>query len=118
MGHPEIHNLTPFGFEALFVCDEAGRPIVSTIVKATFDVLAGGALELAAEQLPVDFQGSHHGDPAESSQRYEPETAFTKPATDVVLIGHAHAPSKRATSVEVELRVGALAKRLRVTGDR
>jgi len=118
MGHFEINNLTPFAFEPLFVCDETGRPVVAALTKATFDIVPGAGLELSTEQLPVDVQGSFHGDPGASSPRYEPETAFAKPGTDVVLIGHAHAPSTRSRWVDVELRVGRVARRLRVWGDR
>jgi hypothetical protein len=50
--------------------------------------------------------------------RFEPEVAFVKPATDVVLIGHAHAPSRSAVTVDVALQVGPVARELRVSGDR
>ena len=118
MGHPEIENETPFAFEALFIADEEGRPVLTPIVKATYDIRGEDSLELAEEQLPVNFAGEHYGDPENTSLRYEPEVAFTKLGTDVVLIGHAHAPRPRTTEVEVAFRVGALAKTVRVTGDR
>lgn len=118
MGHPEIENRTPFAFDALFVNDEEMRPIVAPVVKATFDILRGGGLELAEEQIPLSFAGECHGEPGQSSQRIEPEMAFMKPTTDIVLIGHAHAPARRAVTVDVAVRVGSLERRLRVTGDR
>jgi hypothetical protein len=118
MPHPDLQNRTPFAFDALFVADEEGRPVVAPIVKATFDIAADGSLKLADEQLPVDFTGRHHGEPAESSYRFEPDVAFTKLSTDVVLHGHANAPSARSTSVDVELRVGPVERRIRVSGDR
>jgi hypothetical protein len=100
------------------VADEEGRPIVAPLVKATFDILPGGALDLAEEQIAIDFAGAHHGEPGQSSLRFEPEVAFVKPATDVVLIGHAHAPARHAVAVDVALQVGPLARALRVSGDR
>jgi hypothetical protein len=118
MAHPEIDNQTPFGFEPLFVADEDGRPIVAPIVRATFDVGAGGAISLAEKQEPVNFEGEYYGEPGESSYRYEPETAFVKPATDVVLLGHAYAPTGGTTVVDVEFRVGPVGKWVRVHGDR
>lgn len=118
MGHPNIENHTPFAFEALFAADEDGRPVVAPILKATFDVLDEGRLELAEEQIAPDFVGSHHGEPGSSSYRLEPEFAFMKPATDVALVGHAHAPGRRVTEMEVALRVGPVGRRLLVTGDR
>jgi len=43
----------------------------------------------------------------------------TKQTTDVLLIGHAHSPGGvPVTQLDVGLRVGPIAKRLRVTGDR
>src|SRR5690606_18824674 len=41
-----------------------------------------------------------------------------KLATDVVFIGHAHAPSTRTTQMDVGARVGPLLRSLRVFGDR
>lgn len=118
MGHPEIENRTPFAFEALFVADEEGRPIVAPIVKATFEIGPDSRLSIAEKQLPILFAGEPVGVPGESSYRYEPETAFVKPATDVILIGSACAPRAGTTTLDVEFNVGKLTKRARVTGDR
>lgn len=68
--------------------------------------------------MPVSWGGIPWGEPGESSYRYEPECAFIKPATDVVLIGHAHAQQQGATEVLVALQVGPLKKVVRVTGER
>ena len=116
MAGPRIVNETPFAFAPLFVTDEVGRPIVSTIVKATFEVAPSGVI-VAEEQLPVDFTGKHHGEAGTSSVRIEPEIAFTKPGTDCVLLGHATAPSPTAI-LDVTFAVGPLAKTVRVHGDR
>jgi hypothetical protein len=115
--HPKIDNRTPFAFEPVFLADEEGRPLLVPIVKATYDIGRSG-LVAAAKQVPVNFTGEFWGEPGESSYRYEPETAFIKLTTDVVLIGHAHAPQGRATEVDVTLRVGSLQKTVRVFGDR
>ena len=118
MGHPEIDNRTPFAFEALFASSERSRPVVAPLVKATFEISARGELELSPEQVPVNLTGEWFGDPGESSQRFEPESAFVKPSTDVVLIGHAHARRRDSVRGEVELRVGPLVQRVLVSGDR
>ena len=118
MAHPDVQNRTPFVVEPLFIADEDGRPIVAPIVKATLDVNASGEVTLAEEQIPVNFTGECYGEPGESSYRFEPETAFVKPTTDVVLVGHAHAHHSRATEVEVTFLVGFLKKAIRVMGDR
>ena|SRR5688572_17072484 len=118
MGHPKIINRTPFVFEALFVADENGRPLCVPIVKATFAIGPGGALSIAERQLPLELAGTFHGEPGESSYVYEPETAFFKPATDVVLIGDAHADKAGATEVVAGIRVGSVQKLVKVVGDR
>ena len=73
---------------------------------------------MAEEQVPVNFAGEHWGDPETTSYKYEPEVAFIKPATDVVLIGHAYAPHPGLKEVNVALRVGPMEKTVRVVGDR
>jgi len=118
MGHPAIENKSPFAFEALYLVDEEFRPLVVAVIKGTFTV-ARGACHRAEKQLPVNVSGECWGeDPGASSCKYEPEVAFFKPATDVVLIGHAYAPSRGTAEVQVSLRVGPLQKALRVFGER
>jgi hypothetical protein len=118
MGHPAIENKTPFSLEPVFLADEEGRPLLVTVVKATYSLLDDGSLRLADEQAPVNLSGSYWGEPGESSYQYEPEGAFAKPATDVALIGYAQAPRVGDGEVLVSLRLGALGKTVRVTGDR
>ena len=117
MAHPRIDNETEFVLETLFLADERGVPLCVPIVKATFDIGPEAELTIAPEQLPINVGGTPRGDPEASSYIYEPETAFFKPATDVVLIGHAHgAPD--ATEVLTGIRVGPVQKLVRVIGDR
>ncbi|MCC6418735.1 MAG: DUF2169 domain-containing protein [Gemmataceae bacterium] len=118
MGHPAVNNATPFALESLFVADEEGRPLLVPVVKATYVIHPREGLALAEKPVPVNAAGQFWGDPDTSSYKYEPEVAFIKPATDVVLIGHAHAPKKGTTEVNVTLRVGPLEKAVRVVGDR
>jgi hypothetical protein len=117
--HPQIDNATPYVLEALHLIDEECRPLLVPIVKATFRIDRRGHCELADEQRGLELGGRCFGDDAESSSyRYEPEVAFHKPATDVVVIGHAHAPAGATREMLVEVRVGSLMKALRVVGDR
>ncbi len=118
MAHPEIDNHTPFAVDMIFPVDEEGRPLVVPIVKATFDVDSRGGLTVAQEQVPVDFQGENYGEPGVSSMRLEPDNAFIKPSTDVVLLGHAHAPRSHTSMVDVTFQAGKLGKTVRVWGDR
>lgn len=117
MGHPAVDNRTPYAFSPLFVADEEGRPVAATLVKATFDIGPRGAATVAAQQEPILPAGRHLGEPGASTALREPETAFVKPGTDCVLIGHATAV-RPATQVDVGFRVGELTKIARCTGDR
>ncbi len=118
MGHPNIHNRTPFAFDALFLCNEDGAPVAAAVVKATYSIRDGSRLELAEVQAPLNAVGEFWHDEPESSYRYEPETALFKPASDVVLVGHAWAPGPRVRSVNVGFQVGPIQKALKVSGDR
>ncbi len=92
MGHPEIDNGTPFAFEPLFIADEELRPVVVAVVKATFNFDIDGSVWLADQQVPVKMSGEPWPDAPLPSYKLEPEVALHKPATDVVLIGHARPP--------------------------
>ena len=118
MAHPDIQNQTPFAFGPLFVADEDGRPLVAPILKGTFDALSDGRLAVSEVQEPVSFAGEAYGVPGESSYKWEPETAFVKLATDVVLLGHAYSPYVGAERVDVEFRIGPTSKVVRAWGDR
>src|SRR3990172_352454 len=117
MGHPQIDNQTPFAVECLFVGDEEGRPILVPVVKATYRI-GRAAWAPAPEQVPVNLSGTRSDPPEGSSYTYEPETAFCKVATDVVLVADAYAPRGGAREVDVTLKVGRLEKTVHVTGDR
>ena len=123
MGHAEVQNHTPFVFEALHLVDEELRPLLVPLVKATFEIGENGRCARAEKQEPVCMAGECWGDdPGTSSYKYEPEIAFFKPATDVVLLGHARAPRRDTTEMTVAFRVGArggaLEKQVAVRGDR
>jgi hypothetical protein len=117
VGRGAIENGTPFAFEALFLADEDGRALFVPALKATYDISDRG-LALAEDQLPLNLAGEAYGDPAESSYRYEPECAFVKPSTDVVLVGSAVAPKAGTTEMLVCFQVGPMKKGVRVFGDR
>lgn len=117
MTHPDIVNRTVFDFQPLPLSNENGQPLMCAVVKATLS-LASGRFdpELQMSILP---EGECRGDPLTSSYVYEPEVAFTKHTTDVVLIGHAFSNNRNTRSCDVVLRVGDdLEKTVRVFGDR
>lgn len=118
VGHPQIENRTPFAFETLFLMDEEGRPLLVPLVQATWVVDGRSRPVVPEKQLPVRPAGQYWGDPDTSSCKYEPQTAFLKPTTDVVLIGHAYPARAGDREVLVTLRVGTLEKTVRVVGDR
>ncbi len=112
-----IENTTTYQAEPVYLADEDGRPVLVPVVKATYDIVEDG-LRLAEEQVPVNLGGEMWGPPETSSYKFEPESTPLKLATDVALIGHAHAPSAGATEALVALQIGALKKAVRVVGDR
>lgn len=118
MGHPEIVNESPFAFEPVFIADEELRPVVVTIVKATYRFDLEGSVTLADEQVPVNLTGEPSTSAPISSYKHEPEVALCKLATDVALIGHAQPPGAGATQVDVGIKVGPVQKLARVFGDR
>jgi hypothetical protein len=119
MGHAEVDNKTPFAFQALHLVDEEFRPLLVPLVKATFDIGRDGRCVRAENQIAPNLAGEFWGEDAEtSSYKYEPEVAFMKPATDVVVIGHAWAPRKNTTEMQVGVRVGPVTKEVVVSGDR
>lgn len=119
MGNPKVDNKTPYAFEALHLVDEEFSPLFVPLVKATFDIARDGQCAPAEAQIPANLAGTFWGEDAEtSSYKYEPEVAFMKPATDVVVVGHAWAPKKDTTEMRVGVRVGALTKEALVSGDR
>lgn len=117
MPHPLVDNKTPYAFEALQLADEEAVAQFVPCVQATF-LMGPQGLELAPKQASVKPGGKWRGDPAKTSMLQEPQIALSKPGTDVVLRGHAHAPQPGAVEGMIGIRVGALQKTARVFGDR
>jgi hypothetical protein len=118
MAGPQLENETPFAAQEIILADEEGRDVLVVVVKATYHLPRRGRPLLSEEQTPVDLTGTYHGEPGESSYRFEPEVAPLKLATDVVLVGHAHAGRRPLPQLDVGLCVGAVTKVVRVFGDR
>jgi hypothetical protein len=112
-----LDNRTPYAAERNWIRDKDGRHQWIVAIKVTFDVAAAGTLSLADEQVPPTLQPEFFGDPGQSSLRYETDLGPLKPATDVVVNGHAHAPDDRPTpELAIALRVGNIRKVLSVRG--
>ncbi len=114
-----LANRTPFAAERNWTRDKDGNHVWIVAVKATFDILPTGALQIAEEQTPPALAPEFHGDPAKSSLKYDSDLLEVKPGTDVVLNAHAYAPGARpASSVDVIFRVNGASKQLVVHGER
>lgn len=119
MPHFEVHNHTRYAFESLVLNDEEGMPQFVPLIQASFAIdPTGGAVSLIEEQPAIDVAGQWYGDPASTSVRSEPQIAFQKLATDVVMLGYACATRPNTTELRVGIRIGPLTKLVRVVGDR
>lgn len=115
----QLDNRTPFAAERAWVRGRDGSEVWLVAVKATFDILPDGATVVSREQPPVLRLPEHNGEPGKSSIRYESDLVLTKRATDVLVVGHAHAPAGQpVTELDVGFRVGPVRKVLKVFGDR
>jgi hypothetical protein len=115
----QVDNRTPFAAERGWVRDRDGAEVWLVVVKATFAIRPDGTTEVAKEQPPVLRLPEHYGEPGKSSVKYDADLVLKKKTTDVIVVGHAHAPQGRpATQVDVGFRVGPVQKVLRVFGDR
>lgn len=99
--------------------DIDGRTWCVVVIKASYVVDANNQLQRISEPAPFIFADEYHGEPGLSSLRFENDFAPIKPFTDVVVVGHAHAPAGRAvSSCDVALKVGDRSKVVRVHGPR
>jgi hypothetical protein len=118
VGHPDVQNGTPFAFEPLFIADEDLRPVVVTVIKATYEFDSDGHVWLADEQLPVNFSGEAWSEGPASSYKYEPEVALCKLTTDICVVGHAYPPNTTTSQMDIGIKVGGVRKIATVFGNR
>lgn len=113
----QVANQTPFTASLSVFPDPAGVETAYMIVKASFRTGAEG-LELLKPQVPLLATDVFWGDPVSTSLRAAGEFGLLKPATDVLLVGHAVAPGAGARVADVGIRVGPVSCVVRVFGDR
>jgi len=122
MAYKGLNNKTDAEAELALLADENGRDVLLVLVKNTFDIADDGSLSFSEEQLPICMEGEYFEEPGQSSLKIAPEANFDKLATDVVLVGHAHAPPSEndqpIVQFDVGLQVGNLRQHIRVFGDR
>ena len=117
----EVVNLTPFAAVCLPSMGRDGDPRVLLVIAASYRMPGHGQHELQSLEEPpeVRLADAYVSDPECSSLRHEGQSAYTRPGTDVSLVGHAWAPGgKPVARSTVGLRVGALTKGAVVFGDR
>jgi hypothetical protein len=113
----QLKNSTPFASQIAVLPDPRGIDTLYVTLKAAF--VMGPRLTVAEPQPPVVLADEYWGEPGQSSLKYASDIHLTKPTTDVVLIGQAHAPGRKPVpQLDVSLAVGKRQKVVRVFGDR
>lgn len=114
----QLKNNTPFAAQLALFPNLQGVDSLYIIVKATFNI--GQKWTLVDEQPPLQAEDQFWGDdPTISSIKRASEIHINKPATDVVLLGHAKSTeAKEMNKMDVSLKVGHVKKTIRVFGDR
>ena len=101
-----------------------GEPLDILIVRATFDFATDGkAVTLAQLQSPINlgdtFAGPVETNPLHAVVIEDGDLLPYKPGTDILVLGHAHAPNNQAqTDWLAGIRVGNLKKMLHLYGPR
>lgn len=116
----KVVNTTPFTTAPVPARLNFPGHSLTIVVKGTFALRPGGAMEPAEEQLFPDGD-AFYPDDAEGtgSLRYEADFAPIKPTADALFVGSAHAPGGTPTpSVTVHFSVGQARRDLVVVGDR
>lgn len=116
-----IVNTTTMVAEITLAKDREGAEHYLLVIKGTFDISHEcDLLTLADEQRPLVYADKYYGDPATTSIKEAYDFAFSKPKTDIVVVGCAYAPrGSDVTSLNVDLVIGKVVnKTIRVVGNR
>ncbi len=90
----EFRNLTPFPALAFDSIDQRDILFHTLVMRLTYELQSDGTLSLAEDQAPLVMADQYYGELNQSSVKQESDLAPYKPHTDVILIAHAHAPSR------------------------
>jgi len=113
----QLQNNTPFAASMALFPNEEAIDTLYVMVKASFNI--AGQLTLADDQAKPVAADVYWTEPGKSSLKYASDFHTGKPATDIIMLGHACAPGKQATTqLDVQLSVGQVNKTVRVYGDR
>jgi len=118
----DLENSTPFGARVMPSCGRDGDDLLLIVIAARFRLPTPGQatnLEISSSQEPPPLSDEFVGEPGLSSIRRPGQSAYTKPATDIHVVGHAYAPNGApVTRMGVAIRVGPCSVDLLVHGDR
>ena len=115
----ELRNKTPLVAGWTTYLDKDAAEQLVLCVRGTWNVRESGRLSLMNLGPPFLMTHDHVGEPGLSSIRYEADLGLVKPATDCALVGSAVAPKGgKASRVNVSFRVGKVARRAIVIGER
>ncbi|MBI4849356.1 MAG: DUF2169 domain-containing protein [Nitrospirae bacterium] len=115
----DLVNHSRFESAAIPLEGPGDNPVLTVIVKGTFNIRPGIPAEISEKQMPVLY-GAELNDPEKpASIKFETDIVPFKPRADIVLVGKAYAPEGRAAqSFEAALKVGNMGKSILVFGDR
>ena len=116
----EVFHNTPFTTSLDAILDKDGSEARVIVLKATYEIKKNSQLTIAEEQEPICEGDQFLGKPSLSSTLYEDDTAaFFKPATDIIVVGHAYAPQDQPVkALHCSLTVGTKTKTIAVFGNR
>lgn len=112
---------TPLAVTSLPSLARDGQELALVVAAARFDWPArrDDPLTLSEQQVVPAMADAYHGDPASSSLRWEGQSAYTRPGTDIYVTGHAWIPGDRPRPyTEVVVLVGPCERRAVVIGER
>jgi hypothetical protein len=113
----QLHNNTPFAASMALFPNEEAIDTLYVMVKASFSI--ADKLTLTDEQAKPVAADVYWTEPGKSSLKYASDFHTGKPATDIIMLGHACTPGKQeATQLDVQVSVGQVNKAVRVYGDR
>jgi hypothetical protein len=115
----KIVNQTPFPVHAMPGIGPNDEPVMTIVLKGTFELMPGECARPAAEIMPIAFGDELIETPRGMLPLWDLDLAPFKPRADVLLIGMAHAPrGKPCGELDVRMQVGRVDRTVRVFGKR
>jgi len=115
------HTRTPLAVTSWPSRSRDGHELALVLAAARYDWprVRDDPPTLCAEQAVPDMVDHYYGDPHGSSLRWEGQSAYTRPGTDIYITGHAVTPhAKLSWRSEVYVLVGPCERRALIFGDR